>query len=285
MFTEAELAVVRRAYAKQVVLTAGVADPRMEVALAALSRESFLGPGPWQLMRPPGGYLTTPTADPVYLYQDALVGIRPEKLLNNGQPSFLTFLISLGRLRAGEHAVHIGAGVGYYTAVMAHLTGETGRVTAIEFEPDLADRAAANLSRSAHVRVIEGDGAKVPLEPADVIFVNAGVAKPAQPWLDALKDGGRLVLPMTVGSTYAGRPMTHGAIFLIERDGERYSARAKSATSIYPCAGMRDARAEEALAAAFAAGGWDKVTRLHRTEDVPEEQSWVRGDGWVLAYS
>jgi len=161
--------------------------------------------------RPPGDYLTTPTADPVYLYQDALVGIRPEKLLNNGQPSFLTFLISLGRLRAGEHAVHIGAGVGYYTAVMAHLTGETGRVTAIEFEPDLADRAAANLSPSAHVQVIEGDGAKVPLAPTDVIFVNAGVAKPVESWLDGLKDGGRLVLPMTVSSTYAGRPMTHGA--------------------------------------------------------------------------
>ncbi|MFI4974989.1 MAG: protein-L-isoaspartate O-methyltransferase [Caulobacterales bacterium] len=285
MFTEDELAAVRRAYAKQVVFAAGVSDQRIEEALASIPREAFLGPGPWQVMRVPAGYRTTPTADPVYLYQDVLVGIQPEKLLNNGQPSFLASLISLGRLQPGEHAVHIGAGLGYYTAVMSALAGAAGRVTAIEFEPLLASRAAANLAGSANVRVIEGDGATVPFEAADVIYVNAGAVRPAERWLDGLKDGGRLVLPMTVSATYGGRPMTQGAVFLIERDGERYSARSRWPTAIYPCAGPRDARAEEALAAAFARGGWDKVTRLHRTGELPEEQCWVQGDGWALAFS
>ena len=43
---EAELSAVRLAYARQIMLAAGVADPRLEAALAKWPREAFLGPGP-----------------------------------------------------------------------------------------------------------------------------------------------------------------------------------------------------------------------------------------------
>ena len=43
------------------------------------------GPGPWQIVRW-GGYRTTPDPDPVYLYTDDVIGILPERNLNNGQP-------------------------------------------------------------------------------------------------------------------------------------------------------------------------------------------------------
>jgi protein-L-isoaspartate(D-aspartate) O-methyltransferase len=122
---ESELAAVRRAYAKQIVFAADVADPRIEAALANVRRENFLEPGPWPIMQPMRGYRMTPDDNPVYLYQDVLVGIVPEKGLNNGQPSFLIFLISLGRPVEGERVVHIGAGQGYYTAVIAELVGDT----------------------------------------------------------------------------------------------------------------------------------------------------------------
>ena len=132
---------MRRAFAKQIVHAARVTDPRLEQALAALRREDFLPPGPWQLMRLPDHYQATPTDDPIYLYQDTPVAILHEKGLNNGQPSFLTFLISIGRLQDGERAVHIGTGTGYYTAVISHLAGRNGHVVGIELEPDLASRA------------------------------------------------------------------------------------------------------------------------------------------------
>jgi protein-L-isoaspartate(D-aspartate) O-methyltransferase len=48
---------------------------------------------------------------------------------------------------------------------------------------------------------------------------------------------------------------------------------------------MRDPEAERALAAAFKAGGWQKVTRLYRRDDLPEENCWLRGEGWCLAYA
>jgi hypothetical protein len=44
---ERELKIIRRAYAKQVTAAAGVGDPQVEAAFAAVAREDFLGPGPW----------------------------------------------------------------------------------------------------------------------------------------------------------------------------------------------------------------------------------------------
>jgi hypothetical protein len=84
--------------------------------------------------------------DPVSLYQDLLVGLIQERRLNNGQPSGHAMLIARADPRPGEHAVHIGAAVGYYTAILAHMVGDTGRVTAIEYDPGLAARLAVNLA-------------------------------------------------------------------------------------------------------------------------------------------
>src|SRR6516165_4503069 len=83
---EEELAIVRRAYAKHVLATVGVDDARVEGAFAEVRREQFLGPGPWLMPRWSRPSVPTPSDDPVYLYQDALVGIIPERNLNNGQP-------------------------------------------------------------------------------------------------------------------------------------------------------------------------------------------------------
>jgi protein-L-isoaspartate(D-aspartate) O-methyltransferase len=47
---------------------------------------------------------------------------------------------------------------------------------------------------------------------------------------------------------------------------------------------MRDAGSEAALAAAFEKGDGREVSRLYRRDDVPEEDCWVRGTGWCLAY-
>lgn len=280
-----DLISLRTTYAKQILAEAGVDDPRLEEAFATVKREDFVGPGPWQIMRFVGGYYTTPSNDPLYLYQDRLVALDASKGLNNGQPSFLVYLISLGAIQAGEHVVHIGSGVGYYTAMMAELAGPSGRVTAIEYEQDLAERAKTNLSGYDFATVIHGNGISVDLDPADVILVNAGASRPADTWLDALKPGGRLILPLTV--TYEmdnGLTMTKGGIFLISRDGEReeYVASYKSPTQIYPCAGMREAESEAALVEAFEAGGMEKVTRLTRGSDVPDMDCWVKGPDWAL---
>jgi protein-L-isoaspartate(D-aspartate) O-methyltransferase len=190
---------------------------------------------------------------------------------------------------AGAHVVHIGTGTGYYTAVMAHLVGPSGRVTGIEYEPELAARAKANFAGYPNVEIIEGDGALVPFDEADVIYVNAGCTRPAESWLDRLADGGRLILPMTSDQGFGAKSLEGvakaGAVFRIERRAGDYLAYWISPVAIFPCAGSRDEASERTLAEAFARGGWQKVTRLYRDQEIPEERCWVRGAGWSLAYS
>src|SRR5207244_6913614 len=110
-------------------------------------REAYLGPGPWPVLRTqPDAYVPTPSDNPVYLYVNQLVGLLTERNLNNGEPSLHAMMIGSAAPKPGEHAVHIGAGVGYYTAILAELVGATGRITAIELDAELAERAAANLA-------------------------------------------------------------------------------------------------------------------------------------------
>lgn len=283
MTTERDLAVIRRAYAKQVLAAANVTDPRLEAAFAAVRREDFLGPGPWPILRWLREYVPTPDDDPVHLYTNDLIGIVPAKRLNNGQPSLHAALFHAAGPKPGEHAVHIGAGVGYYSAILAHMVGPMGRVTAIEFESDLAARAAANFAGVPNVRVIAGDGAAADFDAAGVIYVNAGVTRPADTWLDRLTDGGRLILPLTTDKNFTSTGPAEGAVFRIERRGGVYLARWISPVAIYPAAGARDPESEAALAAAFAKGGGGRqVMRLYRSGDIRSADCWLNAPGWAL---
>jgi protein-L-isoaspartate(D-aspartate) O-methyltransferase len=285
MDREQELAVIRRAYAKQILAEFEVADPRVEAAFAAVRREQFLGPGPWPILRWMRGYVTTPSTDPVYLYTNHVIGILPERNLNNGEPSLHAHLIASASLQTGEHVVHIGAGVGYYTAILAELVGHSGSVTAIELDPGLATRAKANFSQYPNVRVVQGNGTLVSFDPADVIYVNAGATRPVDPWLDGLKEGGRLILPLTtLPAKDRGEIQRRGGVFRIERRDSEFFARWICWIAIFPCEGAREPASEAALAEALEKGGWERVTRLYRHDNMPEERCWLRASGWCLTH-
>ena len=285
------LAIVRHAYAKQVMAAAGIVDPRIEAAYAEVRREDFLGPGPWQMLKFPGGYCVTPDADPVLLYVDQLFGLVPERGVNNGQPSLHAALLAAAAIQDGEHVVHVGAGTGYYTAIMASLAGATGRVTAVEFDSGLAARARSNLASRSNVSVYEENGATLAFDTADVIYVNAGVTHPAPTWLDGLSPGGRLIIPLTTDYSSravqpgfnAAKAVRSGVYFRLQRRDADFTARGLLPVGIIPAEGARDPEAEAALEAALDKGGWNKVTRLIRGETVPDERCWLRGPGWCLA--
>src|SRR3981189_2529622 len=114
MDRQGELKIIRAAYARQILPAARIMGKRPR-------REDFPGAGPWWILRWFRDYVTTPDADPVYLYTDDLVGILPERRLNNGQPSLHAHLIHQATPAAGAPVVHIGTGTGYYTAILAQL--------------------------------------------------------------------------------------------------------------------------------------------------------------------
>lgn len=283
MDRKSELAIVRRAFAKQIMSVFGAEDRQVEKAFATVSREAFLDRGPWQVVRWDRGYVPTPSGDPIYIYDDVVVAILPERHLNNGQPSLHALLLSAAAPRSGERAVHIGTGAGYYTAILAQLVGRRGKVTAIEYDPALAARSARHLAALPQVTVVNGDGNTVDFAPADVIYVNAGATQPTAHWLDRLREGGRLILPLTEAGFPHG-DIRHGAVFRIERRGTDYLARRISSVAIFPCVGGRDAESAEALEAAFTRGGVENVTRLYRHNDVSDADCWLKGEGWCLAY-
>jgi protein-L-isoaspartate(D-aspartate) O-methyltransferase len=198
----------RQRYAALIQQQADLRSERLVRALSQVPREDFLGPGPWKIMRFafPLKYEDTPDADPAHLYDNVLVAIDPARGLNNGLPSAVARSIDAMDIQQGEHVVHAGCGTGYYTAIIAHMVGRDGRVTALEFDIKLAERALTNLRYFAHVEVVAGDATKYDPGPVDAIFVSAGATHPCALWLDSLKFAGRLVFPSgPVGKRTGGR--------------------------------------------------------------------------------
>ena len=168
--------------------------------------------------------------------------------------------------------LHVGCGVGYYTAVVAETVGEHGHVTGVEIDADLAARAGANLAYLKHVSVIAGDGAALHLGPFDAIFINAGATEPKRVWLDALRDGGRLLLPLTASvSAEEINTLGFGMMLKVTRHREGYAAGFFSEVGIFPCIGARDEAAQRRLQEAFASGNWESVRSLRR--DIHQETS------------
>ena len=235
---------VRRFYAEEVCVCANVRSPALVEAFATVPRERFLGPGPWQIAYPdlarPGrvAYQATDDADPRHLYHNVLVAIDPARELNNGHPSSLAAWLDAVVLREGDRVFHMGCGVGYYTAIMAHVVGPGGRVLAVEADPALAERARVALGDYAQVEVRAGDGTAVDPGAVDVVIANAGLTHAPPLWLDRLADGGRMLLPLTAAlGTPAG---SAGFMLRVERAGGSYAARFISPVAIFASVGGRD---------------------------------------------
>ena len=265
----------RQAFAAEIARRAHVRDPRIEAAFAAVPREDFAGPPPWRIGS--GGLFGLSSSDhPARLYEDVLVAIDAERGINNGQPSLHAQSIDALELKEGETVVQIGAGAGYYTAILAELVGPKGRVIAYEIEPDIAERAAANLSRYPQVEVRARSGVDA-LPSADAVYVNAAASHPLRAWLDALKVGGRLVFPLQAAGS-------SGAMLLITRPerGDAWPARFLSAVVFIACEGAQDSEMADKLDEAFRRGGSARVRSL-RFGGAPSRADWVRGEGWALS--
>jgi protein-L-isoaspartate(D-aspartate) O-methyltransferase len=272
----------RSFFANLVATSAGVPnDGRIAAAFGSTPRESFLGPGPWKIFA--GGRLVeTPSDDPAFLYQDIVVAIAPERGINNGQPVLHAISLRALDLAEGETALHIGAGTGYYTALLAKLVGPAGTVVAYEIEPDLAESAARNLEAFPNVTVHTRSGAQAPLPPCDAIYVNAGAAAPLDVWLDALRPGGRLLFPLTPGDDRGGMPGVGGMLLVTRSPTGRFDARFVCSAMFIPCVGAQDEETGAKLSAAFRRGDLGRVRTLRRNA-APDETCWCSGKGWWLS--
>ena len=261
----------RRFYAEGIRLAANVQSTSLIDAFAGVPRERFLGSGPWKIVTMGSGligrptYIETPDADPRHLYHNLLVSLDPSRDLNNGEPVGLARWIDALELKRGDRVYHLGCGVGYYTAIIAEVVGAEGNVLASELDPDLAARAKTNLAVYPNSTVESGDGVAVEPGERDAILINAGVSHPHPKWLDNLRDGGRLVVPLTMNIGMGTSPnLGSGVMAKFTRTGDTFSAQVVTPIAIFSCIGMRDAEKEQALKEAMRAGKQFKMRSLRR---------------------
>ncbi|MER8956600.1 methyltransferase domain-containing protein [Mesorhizobium sp. M0833] len=248
MPTRIDASEARRWFAEDLRVSSPVLhNPAVIEAFAKVPREHYLGNGPWRIHSrlQIGAVHTSPSAALHEIYHDVLVSLDEKRGLNSGLPSLWALVVDHVNIAPGQTVLQVGTGVGYFTAILAELTGSEGRVIAYEIDEELARRAQSNLAHYAHVEVVSGDATQaVDLPDLDVVVAFAGVTHVPERWLSNLSDAGRMALPFT-GEDHRGFMM------LLERAGDTFPVRPLAPCGFYPCSGARRSDEEKALKAAL----------------------------------
>ena len=128
-------------------------------------------------------------------YQDSPLPLGQGQTIS--QPYIVALMVELLNPQKGDRVLEVGTGSGYETAILAELVK---MVCSVERLPDLVKQARDILSRLGYrnVVVIEGDGSKgLPqFSPYDKIIVSACSKNIYPAWVEELKEGGIIVLPL-----------------------------------------------------------------------------------------
>jgi protein-L-isoaspartate(D-aspartate) O-methyltransferase len=273
----------RREFAEKIRALAGLRNERLVGALATVRREDFLGPGPWRVMRldeAGRGYEWTPDDDPRHLQDNVLVAIDAGRYLNNGEPAALLRWLDDLSLAPGERVLHVGCGVGYYTALAAAAV-PGGRVLGVELDPRLAELARRRLARTPNAAVLAADGSAGAAGPFDAIFVNAGATEPLSAWRGALAPGGRLLLPLTTPLRQEG--FGAGWMLLLTRLARGFGARFTSTVAVIDCTGARTPEGGRRLRGAYERGGQERVRSLREDAHAPAADCWLHAERFCLS--
>jgi protein-L-isoaspartate(D-aspartate) O-methyltransferase len=279
----------RRFLAEEIRVAANIRSNRIIDALATVPPERFLPKGPWQIRGvgdagASSGRLTDDD-DPRHVYHDVAIAIDPQRNLYNGQPSLIARWLDDVGLDEGQRVVHIGCGTGYFTAIIGHVVGPYGRVDAMDVDEDLAARAGMSLSDRPWINVRHGNGTIDLLERADVVIVHAGATHVLDPWLDAMADGGRLLLPLTAEIPGMPASIGKGPMTLITRRADQWHVQVKlmMPVAIYSLKDVRDEKLGSALGQALMSGALMKATRIRRDPHEPSTSCALHGPTTCLS--
>ncbi|MEM1401416.1 MAG: rRNA adenine N-6-methyltransferase family protein [Pseudomonadota bacterium] len=273
----------RRWFAEDLRVSAPIVHNQSLVdAFAKVPRESFLGDGPWRIhprLRAAPNY-TSKTSEPEETYHDVLVSIDESRDLNNGQPSLWAYVFDNLDIGAGSTVLQVGAGVGYYTAILAELVWPGGQVISYEIDKALSHRARDNLRGYTNVEVVSGDATtEAEFRSLDVVVASAGATHVPGAWLSNLAENGQMMVPITGEDQW-------GFMLKVRRKGHCFHARSLGPCGFYHCHGARHANEEASLTRILKK---TKVTelsldRLHLGAPTKDDANvWFAGNGFWLS--
>ncbi len=162
----------------------GITDPRVIDAMLHVPRHMFVD-----------------AALASHAYMDSSLPIGEGQTIS--QPYMVAKMSQLLNLEGHERVLEIGTGCGYQTAVLSRLCR---RVYSIERIFSLSERARSNLRAARHANVMltcaDGTQGWKEYAPFDAVLAAAGGSEIPQAWVDQLRDGGVLVMPLGSGSSH-----------------------------------------------------------------------------------
>ena len=200
---------LRRALVENLVNKGAIVSRPVREAFASVPRHLFV---------PDTDIATAYTDQPVFIRWDEGIPIS-----SSTQPTMMAIMAEQLRLVPGYRVLEIGAGTGYNAAILAHIVGDDGRVVTIDIDQDIVDEAASNLSNAGYgnVEAVCGDGYEgySPGQPYDRIMVTVGAQDVSPYWVEQLRDGGIMVVPLW----FRGHRLS---VALVKREGRLESSSA-----------------------------------------------------------
>lgn len=205
-------AVARRNMVDCQIRPLNIADRRLIEALGDVRREAFLD-----------------KSDRGLAYMGGEIEVAPGRVLS--APLTLARLIGLAAVKPSDVVLHVGAGVGYGSALLSQLATT---VVAIDSNPALVETANRVLGELGvlNVVVLEADmaGGYPKQAPYDVILIEGMVDAVPESLLSQLAEGGRLAALVASNGGKMGR----GTLFTNGKGGLGRSERFDSAASPLP---------------------------------------------------
>ncbi|MFC9654226.1 methyltransferase domain-containing protein, partial [Streptomyces sp. NPDC056937] len=160
-----------------------IRTPAVEEAMRAVARHHFVPEA---------------SLEQAYAVYDIVIikaDVRGRVLSSASAPHVVAAQLEQAQVRRGDTVLEVGAGTGYNAALLAYLVGTDGLVVAIEYDPEVAERARRQLAAAGvtNVMVVCADGADgfPDRAPYDRVVVTAGAWDVSRAWREQLAEGGR----------------------------------------------------------------------------------------------